>query len=272
MLKTGFCETEHGRMAWAESGGEGPTVLLVHGNSACKEIFGRQLVSALGLGYRMIAFDLPGHGASADAPDPTLTYSIHGYAAATMALLDQLKIDKAVIVGWSLGGHVALELMERWPGTVAAWITGTPPASGADMGEAFLPSEHMGLTFKDSFTDEEAAIYAQETVGANVSLLPWMVEACRRADGRFRPLMMQSAAEGRDLDGRKIAETSPLPLAVVSGSEEPFVNNAFLKSVAYRNLWDRKVHILDGLAHMPFWEDADRVNPLLGRFLDEVTG
>jgi pimeloyl-ACP methyl ester carboxylesterase len=98
-----------------------------------------------------------------------------------------------------------------------------------------------------------------------------MVEACRRADGRFRPMMMQSVVEGRDLDGRKIAETSPLPLAIVSGSEEPFVNNAFLKSVTYNNLWDRKVHVLEGLGHMPFWQAPERINPLLGRFLDEVT-
>lgn len=272
MLKTGFSDTAHGRLAWADTGSEGPAVLLIHGNSSCKEIFGRQLVSELALGYRMIAFDLPGHGASSDAPDPALTYSIHGFADAAMALLDNLDVKRAVVVGWSLGGHAALEMMERWPGTVAAWITGTPPAGAADMGEAFLPSEHMALTFKDSFTADEAAIYAQETVGEGVDLHPWMVEACRRADGRFRSLMMQSVVEGRDLDGRKVAETSHLPLAVVSGGAEPFVNNAFLKSVNYYNLWHSKVHVLEGLGHMPFWQAPERVNPLLGRFLDQVTG
>jgi pimeloyl-ACP methyl ester carboxylesterase len=272
MLKTGFTETAHGRISWADTGGEGPAVLFIHGNSSCKEIFGKQLVSELGLKYRMIAFDLPGHGQSSDAPDPALTYSIHGYADAAIALMDAMGIEKAVVVGWSLGGHAALEMLARWPGTVAAWITGTPPAGPADMQEAFLPSDHMGLTFKDAFTEEEARIYAQETVGGRVDLHPWMVDACRRADGRFRPLMMQSVAAGLDLDGREVAMKAPQPLAVVSGEKEPFVNNAFLKTVAYNNLWDRKVHILEGLAHMPFWEDPVRVNPLLGRFLDEVTG
>ncbi|MDR3497647.1 MAG: alpha/beta hydrolase [Parvibaculum sp.] len=272
MLKTGFTETPHGRISWVDTGGEGPVVLLIHGNSSCKEIFGRQLVSELGLSYRMIAFDLPGHGQSSDAPDPEKTYSIHGYADAAMALLAAFGVKRAVVVGWSLGGHAALELLERWPGTVAAWITGTPPAGAADMGDAFIPSEHMGLTFKDSFTDEEAAIYAQETVGASVDLHPWMIDACKRADGRFRPLMLQSVAAGLDVDGRMVAETALQPLAVVSGSEEPFVSNAFLRTVDYRNLWDGKVHILDGLAHMPFWEAPEIVNPLLGRFLDEVTG
>ncbi|MGB3809260.1 MAG: alpha/beta hydrolase [Parvibaculum sp.] len=271
MLKTGFTETAHGKLAWVDTGGEGPVVLFIHGNSSCKEVFGRQLVSELGLSYRMIAFDLPGHGASSNAPDPALTYSIHGFADAAIALLDALRIDRAVIVGWSLGGHAALEMMVRWPGTVAAWITGTPPAGAADMGEAFLPSL-QDLTFKESFTPEEARRHAQHGMGENVELLPWMVEAAVRADGRFRSLMLQSAIAGLDLDGRDIAETATQPLAVVSGEKEPFVNNAFLKTLAYSNLWDRKVHILEGLAHMPFWEDASRVNPLLGRFLDDVTG
>lgn len=272
MIKTGFSNTAHGRLAWVDSGGEGPVVLLIHGNSSCKEIFGRQLVSELGLNYRMIAFDLPGHGASSNAPEPKLTYSIHGFADAAIALLDDLKITEAVIVGWSLGGHAALEMLGRWPGTVAAWITGTPPAGPADMGEAFLPSDHMGLTFKEVFSEDEARVYAQETVGEGVELLAWMTAAALRADGRFRPLMLQSVAEGRDMDGRAIAGSATKPLAVVSGEHEPFVNNDFLKSVTYANLWDGKVHILEGLAHMPFWEAPARINPMLGRFLDDVTG
>lgn len=271
MLKTGFTETAHGRISWADTGSDGPVVVLIHGNSSCKEIFSQQLVSELSLRYRMIAFDLPGHGQSSDAPDPMVTYSIHGYADATIALLEALGIRQAVIIGWSLGGHVALEMLARWPGALAAWITGTPPAGPADMGVAFQQSEHMALTFQESFTPEEAQIYAQETVGERVDLHPWMADAALRADGRFRPLMLQSVAAGLDVDGREVAETALQPLAVVSGENEPFVNNGFLTTVAYNNLWDGKVHILEGLAHMPFWEDAPRVNPLLERFLDEVT-
>lgn len=271
MGRTGFTETAHGRIAWVESGGEGPAVLFIHGNSSAKEIFARQFEGEIGRRYRLIAFDLPGHGASSDAPDPALTYSIHGYADAAIAFLEARGIDNAVVVGWSLGGHAAMELMERWPGTVAAWITGTPPAGPADMAEAFLPSEHMGLTFKETFTTEEARLYAQETVGRGVALEDWMIAAAERADGRFRPLMLQSVAQGLDLDERAIAASAPQPLAVVSGGAEPFVNNAYLTSLSYGNLWDRKVHILEGLGHMPFWEDAPRTNALLARFLDEVT-
>lgn len=271
MMRSGFTETAHGRIAWIETEGEGPAVVFIHGNSSAKEMFGRQLESGIARRYRLIAFDLPGHGASSDAPDPERTYSIHGFADAAIAFLEARGISRAVLMGWSLGGHVALELLARWPGAVAAWITGTPPAGAADMQQGFLPSEDMGLTFKGSFTEEEARSQSQAGVGKGVRLEPWMLEAALRADGRFRPLMLQSIIEGKDMDGRKIAETATQPLAVVTGGAEPFVNNEFLSTVSYRNLWDRRVHVLEGLGHAPFWQDAPRFNELFSRFLDEVT-
>lgn len=139
-MKEGFVDTAHGRLAYMESGGDGLPVLFIHGNSSCKEMFGRQFSAPMAWRYRFIAFDLPGHGKSSEAPEPAKTYSITGFADAAMALLEALKVERAAVMGWSLGGHAALEMMARWPGTVAGWITGTPPAGGADMAEAFLPS------------------------------------------------------------------------------------------------------------------------------------
>jgi pimeloyl-ACP methyl ester carboxylesterase len=275
-MKKGQAETAHGTLAYMESGGPesektGPAVLFIHGNSSCKEMFARQFDAPMAKRYRFIAFDLPGHGESSDAPDPALTYSIHGFADAAMALMEALKVERAVVMGWSLGGHVALEMLERWPGTIAAWITGTPPAGGADMADGFLPTEEMGLTFKAEFTEEDARTQVRGGLGEGVEMEPWMLAAALRADGRFRPMLLQSAIEGRDGDGRKIAETAAAPLAVVSGGAEPYVNNAFLGRVGYRNLWDGKVHVLDGLGHSPFREAPEVFNPLFERFLDEVS-
>ncbi len=269
-MKKGKVDTAHGTLAYMESGGQGPAVLFIHGNSSCKEMFGRQFGTPMADRYRFIAFDLPGHGESSNAPVPQKTYSIHGFADAAMALLNALGVEKATIMGWSLGGHAALEMLARWPGAAAAWITGTPPAGGADMGEAFLPSDKMGLTFQETFTEEDARTQVQGGLGEGVPMEPWMLTASLRADGRFRPLMLQSAIEGSDLDGRKIAETAAVPLAVVTGGAEPYVNNAFLEKVDYGNLWDGKVHVLDGLGHSPFWQAPERFNPLFERFLGEV--
>lgn len=96
--------TSHGNIAFKESSGSGPAVLFIHGNSACKEVFDLQLDGASGHRYRMIAFDLPGHGESSDAPEPEHSYHIAAYADVALMLLEHLGARRCAVVGWSLGG------------------------------------------------------------------------------------------------------------------------------------------------------------------------
>ncbi len=275
--KTGSIDTSFGKIAYADTGGEGPVVFFVHGNSASKRIFERQLNSELANTYRLVAMDLPGHGESDDAPDPQATYIFAGFASAAMELLDALLIKQAALVGWSLGGHVVLEVLARWGsgsqgGAQSAFILGTPPLpNDADRAmSAFLPSETMGLTFKETFTEEEATQFAGMNFLDKGELTDWMIKDAVRCDGRFRPIMFQGAAEGRNLDEEVIVGSCEKPLAVVIGSKDGFVDQAFLSSLAYRNLWGGKVTVIEGQAHAPFWEAPDEFNDLLGRFLKET--
>ena len=261
--------TSHGRIAVTDSGGPGAAVLLIHGNSACKEIFARQFESRLAHRFRLIAFDLPGHGASADAIDPAGTYSIPGYADVALELLTALGVDQLAILGWSLGGHVGIELLSRDADVAGLVITGTPPIghNAADFAAGFRPDEHMGLTGKEHFTESDIAMYAQETAGLPA---PFLEDAVRRTDGRARRMMMEAAMAARGADQREVVSTSPVPIAVITGANEPFINNDYLATFPYRNLWDRKVHVMPDTGHAPFWERPQAYNPLFERFLTDV--
>jgi pimeloyl-ACP methyl ester carboxylesterase len=68
----------------------GPAVLLIHGNSSCKEIFRSQFESEALAALRLVAVDLPGHGASGDAHDPAAGYTLGGYATMAGEVLDTL--------------------------------------------------------------------------------------------------------------------------------------------------------------------------------------
>ena len=143
--------TSHGEIALCETSGAGIPVLLIHGNSSCKEVFSGQLESELGEAYRLIAIDLPGHGASADAADPARSYSIPGYASLAVEVLEQLKISEVVVFGWSLGGHIAIEMMPLFPGMIGLAIAGAPPVR-QDMDSillGFQPSPELMLAGKD---------------------------------------------------------------------------------------------------------------------------
>ena len=92
---------------WAASWGEGPAVVLLHGGLGHSGNWGYQVPSLLESGYRVITIDTRGHGRST-MDDRSLTY--HLLAQDVIAVLDQLKVDRAAVVGWSDGACTAMVL------------------------------------------------------------------------------------------------------------------------------------------------------------------
>ena len=272
-MKQQTVETSHARIAVTDSEGAGPDVLLIHGNSSCKEVFRHQLEREIGRRYRCVAIDLPGHGASSDATDPQRTYTMPGYADTAIEVLDKLGIGKVAVVGWSLGGHIGIEMLPRSNDIAGLLITGTPPVGKGQESVAagFLPSEHMGLAGQEVFSDAEAELYAHATCGINAPFEPFLLDAVRRTDGRARRLMFEAFLAGVGSDQRQIVETSQVPLCVANGGAEPFVNNDYCRTIAYANLWHGRVHIFPGVGHAPFWEAPADFDAVLGRFLADVS-
>ncbi len=138
-MKTLKIDAPNGAVAVHESAGQGPAVVLIHGNSSSSRAFSRQLEGPLGKRCRLVAVDLPGHGESDDAKDPS-AYSLPGHARAVRAVVDALGLGEASFVGWSLGGHVALEMAPDLPRARGFVIFGTPPiASGESLRKRSCP-------------------------------------------------------------------------------------------------------------------------------------
>lgn len=260
-------ETGVAELSVAESGG-GPPVLFIHGNSAAKEEFATLMAGRLAARYRFLAVDLPGHGASADARgEPMAAYTIPGYAGALIELLTTLGARDAALVGWSLGGHIAIEMMGELPSLRGLLISGTPPVpkSPEAFAVAFLPNPVMGLTGKREFTAEDAAAYGAAVYG---TARPAELAALRRTDGRAREAVIGGFMGGLGRDQKETVEALTRPIAVIAGKDDPLINNDFvMKGVAYRNLVGGKVALLDGVGHAAFSRAADRVAPLLDGFL-----
>lgn len=99
--------------------GDGPAVLFIHGWSLSGEVWDRQLRVVAEAGYRAVAMDQRGHGRSAA---PLSGYDIEHLTSDAVGVLDVLEIETAVIVGWSLGGMVALRAACDFPNRVKAAI------------------------------------------------------------------------------------------------------------------------------------------------------
>lgn len=91
--------------------GAGPPLLFVHGLSGSWQNW-LETLPHLARSHRVVAFDLPGFGAS---PLPAERITISGYARIVDELCDALGIDAAAVVGNSMGGFVAAELAIRFP-------------------------------------------------------------------------------------------------------------------------------------------------------------
>jgi pimeloyl-ACP methyl ester carboxylesterase len=114
------------RLFYTEEGA-GPPLVLVHGLGADSHDWNWQ-IPALAQWYRTVAVDLRGHGASSV---PASGYGIHDSVDDLVAILDALHIDRAVVVGHSLGGLVVAALAITHPDRVAA-VVEVDPAYGYD--------------------------------------------------------------------------------------------------------------------------------------------
>lgn len=91
--------------------GQGQPVVLIHGVGLNKEMWGGQVVG-LSSQYRVIAYDMLGHGAS---PLPESGTSLLGYADQLRELLDHLQLPQATVIGFSMGGLVARAFALHYP-------------------------------------------------------------------------------------------------------------------------------------------------------------
>jgi pimeloyl-ACP methyl ester carboxylesterase len=216
---------------------------------------------------RVIAFDLPGHGSSSDAPDPVRTYTRPGLADATVELLGKLEIAECVVFGWSLGGHIAIDMLHSFPGMRGLMITGTPPV-GRNMGQGFVGSPHTGLASREILSETDMETFLHAIFGASAE--PFLRDAMARADGRFRKRLFEAARAGEGGDQRLAVESAQIPVAMVNGGADRIVNLDYIDTVAFPNLWDGRCHRLVGLGHAPFWEAPSEFNPILESFLRDL--
>ncbi len=98
--------TRDGVRLYYEDHGEGPAILLSHGYGATSQMWQDQ-VAVFKNKYRIIVWDLRGHGES-DYPDDPALYSKQHTVADIAALLDECELERAVIGGHSLGGYSSL--------------------------------------------------------------------------------------------------------------------------------------------------------------------
>jgi pimeloyl-ACP methyl ester carboxylesterase len=253
---------------------DAPALVLIHGFTASTRSWDL-LVPMLADRYRVIRIDLLGHGRS--AKPTTAGYAIPDQARRVGAVLDQLGVGRAVVVGHSTGGSVATALAEGRPGLVAALaLLNTGPRLDAFIAhgpaDRLLQVPAVGQLLWRLRTESLVRGAAATAVTREVDIPQAVVDdvlgmtyhaftaAGRGADEYLlqRPLPDRLAALGG-------------PLLVIFGAEDRRWRPS--SAADYRVVPGARIEMLPGVGHSPPLEDAQRTAELLtafaGAHLDE---
>lgn len=145
------------QLAMFDSGGAGAPVLFVHGLGSNAAFWQKQLTGSRLDDLRLIAVDLPGWG---DSDQPDGPYTPSWYADHVVGLLDALSIDKAHIVGHSMGGQTALTVALKHPDRTASLTLSAPAGI-----ETFTPQE--GALLRAFWTEDRLRDRTEEAARAS---------------------------------------------------------------------------------------------------------
>ena len=257
-----------GETAW-DLQGEGPPVVLIHGFGLNRAMWQWQL-PALAPDFSVLTYDLLGQGESAP-PDGTPGLAM--FSAQLLRLMDRCGIERAAVVGFSLGGMIARRFALDRPDRLSALaILNSPHDRSPDEREAVRararqteahgPSANVEPALERWFTPK----FRTESAEVIALVRAWITSN----DPAVYPQIYRVLAEG-DVEIAEGLERIACPTLVMTGADDPGNTPAMAGAMA-RLIPSARVVILPGLRHMALAESPQAVNAPLSAFLRDALG
>ncbi|MEV5966075.1 alpha/beta hydrolase [Kribbella sp. NPDC051952] len=251
---------------------QGRPILFIHGWSASHVCWSHQMSGRLAEEFRLVAFDNRGHGMS-EKPlgaenyrDPQL------WADDLAAVIDQLDLDRPVLVAWSYGGFIVSDYVRAYGedrigavNLVGAAVTMKPPTF-----------DHIGPGFLGNAPDA-----SMPDLATNIAAIHRFLDVCTAepldphdwtaalAWNMVVPPEVRGALISREINSDDVLTTLSVPVLVTHGRSDTIV----LPSMAEHVLDVCKTATpswYDAVGHMPFVEDQTRFDQELTEFVNEI--
>ncbi len=250
------------------SGGSGPTVVFIHGGGADQHMWQPQ-VNALVENFRVIIYDLRGHGKSTYLDNER--YDIDDLKA----ILDQSGIDKAHIAGLSLGAMIAVDFALGYPEYVDKLVLMSPGLAGVqEQDMSYLgPIIELGQALQKNDTEGAADVVERITFyGSGDRTLPasmdTTVKYIRQAFTRYiesgnftRPPRLRET-----VPADKLSQIAAATLVLSGDKDAAYINNNI--KVLRENLPNAEYKEIPNAAHLVNIEASETVNDLLREFFN----
>lgn len=252
-----------------------PPILFIHGWSQSWLSWHRQMESQLSERFRLIAFDLRGHGMS-DCPRQEQAYTqAQRWADDVAALIRELELRRPLLVGWSFGGYVTCDYIRAYGQSalgglnLVSWavMIGDTPKERALTGSGF--NDHFEGSISEDLPTSIAAItaFVDECHAREISREDRDLLLCFNVI--VPPFVRRATATRGALDNSELLSGLTLPVLVTQGDEDTITKRAAATHIV-RCCTSARESIYQGVGHMPFLEDSARFNRELGELAAHV--
>ena len=248
---------------------DAPSILFIHGWSQNHLCWARQCQSALADRFRLVAFDLRGHGMS-DAPPEQERYTDGRlWAGDIAAIIEQLRLDQTVLVGWSYGGFIICDYLREFGQQaiagivfVDAAVTLGQSAFGTLIGPGFL--DHVPGATSGDFSTNIAAIrsFLRACTARPLSAEDYETALCWNI---IVPARVRAALLGRQINSDDVLATLKKPLLVMQGESDRLILRAMAEHIL-ATCPTAKASWYADTGHAPFLEETARFNRELAEF------
>jgi pimeloyl-ACP methyl ester carboxylesterase len=244
---------------------KGPEILFIHGFAQSHLSWMRQVDSDLAKEFRIVSYDLRGHGNSDKPLDPARYRDSRAWGDEVRAVMQAAGLKRPVLVGWSYAGRVISDYVATHGAEKLAGINFVGSSIKAD--PANVGDNIVNLP-----------LMASEDLVTNISATRSFVHGCfskqptpedyeiMLAFNMMVPPAVRGAMGGRPLDATGIMSKLKIPVLVNHGAED---RNIKIGAAHYTAsvIPGAKLSIYEGVGHSPFYEDAPRFNAELAAFV-----
>ncbi len=250
-----------------ESHGKGEPLVFIDGCNMCHEMLYRH-VPIFAKEYKVISYDNRGMGKS-DKPD--IPYSLELMAKDLAGLMDAIGIEKAHLMGYSMGGRIAEEMALNYPGKVISLVLVCPVTWSAELhNQPTLPKkeELMDWYSRPAATQAQEfveGVLSAEFLGKNPKLKEKLVKIIGKGYGPPYAMYRHFYAS-RTCDNYARLSQIKTPAIIIGGSADRTVTPDNIKLLKVK-LPDAELVMLENMPHFLFIESFDEFNRIVLEFL-----
>ncbi len=238
--------------------GEGTPIIFVHGYTTTSGFWENQL-ETLSSNYKVITFDLRGHGDS-DKPS-SVSYKFENFVEDLRSLYDTLDINSAIVAGLSMGGAIVQKFVLDYPELVRALVLVGTTAHGRGRNEA----KNTTTLLKDLGIEASSIELIRKSFSNKTSkdIVEWAEREVVKTPLFAAEKAMQSLV---DFDSRNQLSQINVPTLIIVGEEDKItpVEESLL---LHEKIINSELNIISNSAHFPMLENPSEFNQSMLNFL-----